>query len=204
MASVSDTTQKFTADKIADQKAAAKASRAQGTNPNAELDKDAFMKLLLTELQYQDPTNPMDTEKMLTQTSQLATLEMQGNTNSAMKELVSQLKSNSSMYALSSLGKMANIGDSVNLSEENKEIEIPLYFPNSAVRGVVEIKDSTSKVVRTIGLENMPAGVQKLKWDGLKNDGTRANAASYTVGVRYIDNSGASHTTAYGTIQLKL
>ena len=35
---------------------------------NSMLDKDAFLKLLLIEMQNQDPTDPMDTDKMLTQT----------------------------------------------------------------------------------------------------------------------------------------
>jgi flagellar basal-body rod modification protein FlgD len=40
------------------------------------LSKDDFMTLLLVELQHQDPTEPMDSEKILSQTSQLATLEL--------------------------------------------------------------------------------------------------------------------------------
>ncbi|HUH42926.1 MAG TPA: flagellar hook capping FlgD N-terminal domain-containing protein, partial [Sulfurimonas sp.] len=50
------------------------------------LGKDDFMKLLLVELQYQDPTEPMDTEKILTQTSQLAPLEASENTNKALSD----------------------------------------------------------------------------------------------------------------------
>ena len=78
-------TNEFTVDKLKAKKEAEALARANGTNPHAQLDKDAFMKLLLTELQYQDPTSPMDSEKMLTQTSQLATLETQENTNQMMK-----------------------------------------------------------------------------------------------------------------------
>ena len=33
------------------------------TNPNAELKQEDFLALLLTELQYQDPTEPMDSQK---------------------------------------------------------------------------------------------------------------------------------------------
>ena len=47
------------------------------------LQKDDFLKLLLVELQHQDPTEPMDSEKILSQTSQLATLESAQNTNDA-------------------------------------------------------------------------------------------------------------------------
>ena len=61
------------------------------TNPGSVLDKDSFMKLLLVELEHQDPTDPMDSDKILTQTSQLATLESASNTNKALEELATQL-----------------------------------------------------------------------------------------------------------------
>ncbi|WP_169777166.1 flagellar basal body rod modification protein [Campylobacter mucosalis] len=199
MASVSDTTQKFTADKIADQKAAAKASKAQGTNPNAELDKDAFMKLLLTELQYQDPTSPMDTEKMLTQTSQLATLEMQENTNSTMKELVSQLKSNSSMYALSALGKFAKLGnDGVAVQEGDHSVNIPIFLPEDVKSGVMRILDSTNKEIATINLNEAAAGIATYKWDLSLNDGTTAKPGSYQVRVDYKNKDDKVGSTTYG------
>ncbi|MEH1009789.1 flagellar hook capping FlgD N-terminal domain-containing protein [Campylobacter concisus] len=123
MASVSDITTQTTQQKNAEKKANSRidAAKGTGTNPNSQLDKDAFMKLLLTELQHQDPTSPMDTEKMLTQTSQLASVEMQENTNKAMKELVNQLKSNANAYAISALGKMVSTGsNAVTLTDEKK------------------------------------------------------------------------------------
>ena len=57
------------------------------------LGKDDFMKLLLLELKYQDPTAPMDSEKILTQTSQLASLESAENTNKALETLATSLSS---------------------------------------------------------------------------------------------------------------
>ena len=55
------------------------------------LGKDDFMKLLLVQLQHQDPTEPMDSEKILTQTSQLAGLEASSNTNKALEDLAASL-----------------------------------------------------------------------------------------------------------------
>ncbi len=50
-----------------------------GTNevrtPKNELDKDAFLKLLVAQMRYQDPTAPMDTSALMAQTSQLTTVE---------------------------------------------------------------------------------------------------------------------------------
>ncbi|MEJ5944063.1 flagellar hook capping FlgD N-terminal domain-containing protein [Pseudokineococcus basanitobsidens] len=43
--------------------------------PTQTLDKDAFMKLLVTQMRYQDPSSPMDTSQMMAQTSQLTTVE---------------------------------------------------------------------------------------------------------------------------------
>ncbi|MFN3255986.1 MAG: flagellar hook assembly protein FlgD [Ilumatobacter sp.] len=44
-------------------------------NPGADLDRDAFLKLLVAQLRYQDPTNPTDPSAMMAQTSQLTMVE---------------------------------------------------------------------------------------------------------------------------------
>lgn len=44
-------------------------------NPGAVLDRDAFLKLLVAQLKYQDPTNPADTSQMLAQTAQLSMVD---------------------------------------------------------------------------------------------------------------------------------
>lgn len=56
------------------------------------LDKDAFMKLFLEQLKNQDPTAPMETDKIITQTAQLTQVEMQEENKKAMKEMVESMK----------------------------------------------------------------------------------------------------------------
>lgn len=48
---------------------------AGAAGPKNELDKDAFLKLLVAQLRYQDPTAPMDTSAFMAQTSQLTSVE---------------------------------------------------------------------------------------------------------------------------------
>ena len=52
------------------------AGSSQGVRvPNKTLDKDAFLQLLVTQMRYQDPSQPMDTNQMMAQTSQMTTVE---------------------------------------------------------------------------------------------------------------------------------
>ncbi|MGL4343731.1 MAG: flagellar hook assembly protein FlgD [Cellulosilyticaceae bacterium] len=47
--------------------------------PNQNMDKDAFMQLLVTQLRYQDPMNPMDNQEMMAQMAQFSALEQMMN-----------------------------------------------------------------------------------------------------------------------------
>lgn len=127
------------------------------SNPNATLDKDAFLKLLLIELQHQDPTDPMDSDKMLTQTSQLSALEMQQNTNTTMQKMVETMQKLSDSFstsmstsALGAIGKMATVSDNkIKLTGADELIALKMYLPeDSDENGVtLEIYDSNNKLV---------------------------------------------------------
>ncbi|HBY20615.1 MAG: hypothetical protein A2Y24_08530 [Clostridiales bacterium GWE2_32_10] len=52
------------------------------TNTNSDLDKDAFLNLLVTQLQYQDPLNPTDDKQFIAQMAQFSSLEQMQNLNS--------------------------------------------------------------------------------------------------------------------------
>lgn len=57
------------------------------------LDKNAFMKLFLEQLKNQDPTSPMETDKIITQTAQLTQVEMQEESKQTMREVAEAIKS---------------------------------------------------------------------------------------------------------------
>ncbi len=74
-------------------KAAQERKKEQPTIANG-LDKNAFMKLFLEQLKNQDPTAPMETDKIITQTAQLTQVEMQEENKKTMQEVASTMKSN--------------------------------------------------------------------------------------------------------------
>lgn len=56
-----------------------KTQNAQNTPKSNELDKDAFLKLLMTQMQYQDPLNPMENTEFVAQLAQFTSLEQMNN-----------------------------------------------------------------------------------------------------------------------------
>ena len=60
---------------VSAQAAAAAAAASKAAESKQTMDSDVFMHLLVTQLQNQDPSSPMDTNEMLAQTTQLAMME---------------------------------------------------------------------------------------------------------------------------------
>jgi len=167
-------------------------------NPDAILGKDDFMMLLLTELQYQDPTDPMDSDKILTQTSELASLEAADNTNKALENLTKTLTQTSGLSAISAIGKMASLGNESILLDEDNTPTFEVYFGDDVQSGTLEITDVDGHMVRTVDLGSMPKGIHTFNWDGTDTDGHRVKPGDYRITASYLTPSGERKSTAYG------
>lgn len=178
-------------------------SAPAGTNPNGILGKDDFMKLLLVELQHQDPTEPMDSEKILSQTSQLATLEASENTNKALSELATSLANNMQFSTIAAIGKIADLGSDAVSYEEGGSVGFEMYFPNDVTSGEVSITDNNGNLVRTIPLGANASGVYRFDWDGMTDAGTLAASGVYHVNATYLDGNYQSQQTRLGAYPIE-
>ncbi len=170
------------------------------SNPKGVLDKDSFMKLLLVELQHQDPTDPMDSDKILTQTSQLATLESASNTNKALEELATQLGASRDFAAVSVIGKMASLGSNAISLEKGKTAKFEVYFQEEIKTGTLTITDKDNKVIKTVSLADQAGkkGVLAFEWDGTNNDNAAVAAGYYSIKADYIDSTNGAQSTQFG------
>lgn len=97
------------------QPGAAQTELAQTTpveNPGAVLDRDAFLKLLVAQLKYQDPTKPADTSQMVAQSAQLTMVERLNDIATAMQDAAASDKLS---LAGSLVGKDVTFRNSVGL-----------------------------------------------------------------------------------------
>ena len=178
------------------------------------LGKDDFMKLLLIQLQYQDPTEPMDTEKILTQTSQLAALEASDNTKTALENLTASLGNAQQFSTIGAIGKRADLGSDAIAHDEGSSATFELYFPEDAYTGVIEISDGEGNVVAKMNIQDQkdsegkpiemhPAGVYQFTWDGKDSNGKSITSGIYHVNASYKDENNLTQKTRVGAYPIE-
>ncbi|RLC45635.1 MAG: flagellar hook capping protein [Candidatus Cloacimonadota bacterium] len=173
------------------------------TEDKSILSKDDFMTLLLVELQHQDPTEPMDTEKILSQTSQLATLEASENTNQALSDLAASLGTSQQYSTIAAIGKTADLGSNAIGYDEGTTSSFEIYFPQEVASGLVEVLDTNGEIVSTMSIEPNASGVYQFDWDGTLSSGDAAGSGMYYITASYKNPAGEDLTTRMGAYPIE-
>ena len=169
-----------------------------GANPNGILGKDDFLKLLLVELQYQDPTEPMDSEKILSQTSELASLEASENTNKALQELAASLSASRNFSTVSAIGKIADTGSNAIVYEDGSTPLFELYFADEVQSGSINVLDTNGNIIRTMSIDAGTEGIAQFEWDGKDEQGDLVEEGTYYIEANYKNDQGKESSTRIG------
>lgn len=142
----------------------AKKARAVG---NPSLDKDAFFKLMLTQMKNQDPTNPLKSHEMAAQLASFSSLEQMQNMNKSLEEMKNGQKPSENFQALNLIGK-AVAGDSAKVvrGPNDREHDFKFNLPMDASEVSVKVRDAEGNIVRTYNLKSLKKGDNKLTWNG--------------------------------------
>jgi flagellar basal-body rod modification protein FlgD len=149
-----------------------------------------FLKLLVTQMKNQDPTNPMDNQQLTAQMAQFSSLEQLMNINSGLSNLLSASNSTTSAQALTLIGKEVTVQGHNTYMTGGKAADISMGLSKEAAAVTVTIEDQNGNVVRKITTGRMAAGEQSLKWDGNSDAGSPLPDGMYTYSVDAKDTSG--------------
>ncbi|MGZ3774876.1 MAG: flagellar hook assembly protein FlgD [Pseudobdellovibrionaceae bacterium] len=151
--------------------------RAAG-NPN--LDKDAFFKLMMTQMKNQDPTNPMKSHEMAAQLANFSALEQMQNMNKTLDDMKQGQKPSENFQALNLIGKAVS-GDSSKVvhGPNDKEHDFRFSLPLDSNEVMVKVRDSEGNIVRSYNLKGLKKGDNKLTWNGEDERGMKAAPGEY-------------------------
>ncbi|MFM8865023.1 MAG: flagellar hook assembly protein FlgD [Limnohabitans sp.] len=154
--------------------------KAKNAPINTAMDQQAFLKLFTTQLQNQNPLDPMKNENFVAQLAQFSQLEATTNMAGTLKSYVD---SNSGQHMLASaalIGRKVSVeGASATLSQ-GQPVSASVQLEQGADGMTVQVLDSTGKVVRTASYGPQTAGTVSMTWDGRDNAGNVLADGNYT------------------------
>jgi len=147
----------------------------------------SFLQLLTTQLQNQNPLDPLDTNQFTQQLVQFAQVEQQLKSNTQLETLVSLQKATQSTQALGYVGQIVAL-DGQTSKLENNTAGWSFNSPKPAT-ATVNIINSAGATVFT-GTYSLNAGVQNFVWDGRNNSGVKQADGDYKLSITAKDASG--------------
>jgi flagellar basal-body rod modification protein FlgD len=177
-------------------------SAATNSNVSNEDSEQRFLKLLVTQLNNQDPLNPMQNAELTSQLAQMSTVSGIEKLNSTLSGLVNQTSSNQLLQATSLIGyNVLSPGDTLTTKapEDGKEPASQAFaveLPGTASDVDIKIVDGTGKVVRTISAGSMTEGVNAVTWDGKDDAGNVVPAGAYRFTVDATNGSATVKATS--------
>jgi len=167
-------------------------STTKTTTGSSALGKDDFLKLLVTQLQNQDPLNPMDNTEFTAQLAQFSSLEELQNLNGAMETLHLSQKAIHNSQSLALIGKNVTApGDRITLAADGADT---LYYDLNAdaTDVIVHLYDSAGNLVASRDQGPLSAGRHTFAWDGSDGAGTLLSQGTYQVVVLAAGAAGKS------------
>lgn len=155
-----------------------------------KLGQEEFMKLMLTQMNNQDPFKPMEDGEFLTQMAQFSAVSGLKDIKDSFASLSDSLKSSHALQASSMVGRKVLIpGEVAKLLPQGKitgAVELPMSSSNLKIH----IMDSRGQEVKTLDMGSQSQGMVNFNWDGMKQnlneegdleDDGRAEAGNYTI-----------------------
>lgn len=160
--------------------------RSQGIRK--ELDKNAFLLLMLTELQHQDPLEPLENKDLIAQLSQLTALEQIMNMSKAVQEFVEAQQMVNPAQLASLIGKYV-VMRSNEISVQNGEAESIVFNLDESAHVVIRIYDENDNLIREEDLGIVEEGMHAWVWDARNNDGVPVPDGTYKYKVVRVDGT---------------
>ena len=157
-------------------------------------DFNQFLTLLTTQLQNQDPLNPMDSSEFTNQLVQFSQVEQSINTNQKLDNLLSLQLSNVAGMSLGYVGMDISYVSSEANFDGAAPVKVSYSLGKQASIAKINILNESGNVVYSADASK-ESGKHDFTWDGTMTNGLKAPKGTYTVRVDALDGDSKSITT---------
>lgn len=190
---------------------------AVSTAANAATDpaaaQDRFLKLLVAQLNNQDPMNPLDNAQMTSQIAQINTVTGIQQLNDTVNKLASQLAVQQLVQGSSLVGHQVLVqGDTLAVDVQSGQATGAFDLAASAASVTVQVLDASGKQIGSVDLGALPAGRHGFAWDASSYQGSSAprfqvvanNGAATVAATTLAAQKVSAVSLSYGALQLQL
>ncbi|MBV1777108.1 flagellar biosynthesis protein FlgD [Burkholderiaceae bacterium DAT-1] len=176
---------------------AGQATKANEDATSASNLQGQFLKMLLTQLQNQDPLNPMNSAETTSQMAQISTVSGIQQLNTTMTALSANMTAGYSYQATSLIGHSVLDSGSQLISDGKSQASFGVDIPVGTARMNIIIKDSNGVAVDAFSVDAPAPGNQQLmQWDGKDGDGNFLPAGKYSIATSMVGKDGTTQTGA--------
>lgn len=155
--------------------------------PSNELGQEEFLKLMTTQLQNQDPFQPMENGDFIAQMAQFGTVSGIQELQNSVETMTQSMLSNQVTQATSLVGRQVLVGSDLNQLEKvtnedgslSGRLKGAVELPNAVSNLSVNVYYPSGELAQRINLGEQPGGIVDFEWDGELLDGGQAPEGSY-------------------------
>jgi len=156
-----------------------------------QVDQTTFLKLLTTQMQQQDPFNPVDQTQMVAQMAQFSATAGIAEMNQSMKQMAADIAASRLGDASGWIGRAALVNSDVATPFSDGSYAGTINFPQAVTDANVSLVDANGQTVYTSSLGAQGAGELAFSWSGKDADGNVVANGPLQVRVSAVDADGA-------------
>ncbi len=149
----------------------------------AQSDKDMFMRLLLTQIENQDPLKPQDQTEFVAQLAQFSSLEGIQNLRSTVEDIGSMYRSTQALQATALVGRDVLVPGQIGYLEAGGAIAGTIDPEQAAGNVMMTVKDVSGQAVATVDMGNIGSAETPFVWDGTDNLGNPLPPGLYSIAI---------------------
>ena len=167
-------------------------SLAAAFGGDKSLGKEAFLKLLVAQLQNQDPLKPMENSQFVAELAQFSNLEQTMGINDRLDLLALQGRGMANTEVVGLVGSVVTVrGATVTMDRSGAPVPVSFTLDGASAETRVMINDQSGRTLRTMEVGPKSGGLTQVTWDGKDDNGMVQPAGPYTVVVEAKNADGA-------------